>query len=216
MSRRTPTLPPAPRPARPPAPRIDVTAADKAGLTHLDWAAGIARRRARRYRVRPGSAEEDLVVAEAQTRLIELALRFRPGLVPAGGEPGGQFRGWACREVLTAATRECRRLWNAGTFKAVSEARLARRPPVKVVSLSRLKAPVYAPVPGGAVVGSLLAALPRRERLLLRLVFGFDGRPLPLFKAAKRLGLTPARAKALYAESLARLAAARPGPAAAA
>jgi hypothetical protein len=104
------------------------------GLSHLDWAETIARLIARSYgRYSPRSWQADDLVAAAHAILAELAPRFDAGRIPEGGDPDGQFRGWAHAHIRGACERAVQSLRNGGTAKtsndrAVKELRVRELP----------------------------------------------------------------------------------------
>lgn len=127
--------PRAPAPAAAPvidllAPWADPRKPGEAPQTHLAWAEHIARLIARQRGLGPRSAGADDLVAVAHVTLIRLAPRFDPARVPAGGDPDGQFRGWAHRWVKKECEREAERLTNAGLYHTTDNPgakKLARR-----------------------------------------------------------------------------------------
>lgn len=103
-----------------PKPRAATCAAASA-LDHLDWAAGIAGKVARDFRLR-GAEREDLV-GVAHLAVCELLAKpvgrngFDPSVMPAGGSLPEFFRGWAYLSVRCACVREAERLRGGGTFR---------------------------------------------------------------------------------------------------
>lgn len=93
------------------------TASPVQATDHLEWAAQIARRVARKGRFR-GQELLDLISA-AQLALLE---KIADGgfdadtHMPSGGEPIGAFRGWAYLTIRCACVREAMRLRGGGTF----------------------------------------------------------------------------------------------------
>lgn len=91
------------------APAVNVT-------EHLAWAASVARGVARDFKFKRESQEEDDIKSVAALTVVRMAANFDPSRVPAGGDPGGQFRGWVHRSVQGMCKREARRLRNGGTY----------------------------------------------------------------------------------------------------
>ena len=86
-------------------------------LAHAEWAAGTALAVAFRWRFRKGGQEEADLTQTAHAAVCRAAVRFRPEMCPAGGDPAGLFRGWCRQDVRQECQREARRLLNGGTYK---------------------------------------------------------------------------------------------------
>lgn len=88
---------------------------------HLDWAAGITRGAARKYRLRDHEAED--LVSEAHAKLCELAARpsaaggFNPVWAVDAADLAVSFRVYAYLTVWKACDREAKRLRGGGLFR---------------------------------------------------------------------------------------------------
>ncbi|MBX9579703.1 MAG: hypothetical protein K2X87_05285 [Gemmataceae bacterium] len=111
-------------------------------LGHLDWSARIARGVSRHYRFGRRSQERADLEQVAALAVIRKAREFDPALVPEGGDPDGQFRGWAKPSVAGDCRREGRRLKNGGTYHTRRE---QGRPAVLVEITSDLGDPTGEP-----------------------------------------------------------------------
>lgn len=109
----------------PPAPpqTIDVT-------LHLKWGRMVARTVRAQYHFGKGSHEEQELESTAYLALCEHAVRFDFGRVPVGGDPDGQFRGWAKMGVRKLCEQEAIRLQNGGTYHTRREWEHKGRPVV--------------------------------------------------------------------------------------
>ena len=100
----------------------------------MKWARAVARGIRRHYRFLSGSQEEKDLEAVAHLMLCRCAAKFDPSKVPEGGDPVGQFRGWAHPFLRGECQREARRLRNGGTYNTRRE---SGRDPVMVEDLPR-------------------------------------------------------------------------------
>jgi hypothetical protein len=80
------------------------------GMTHIAWAARIARGIGGSNGLVPGGQEVADLISAAHLTLVRLRLAFRPGLVPPGGSADGLFRGWLHKSVRRDVLQELKRL----------------------------------------------------------------------------------------------------------
>lgn len=105
---------------------------DGTRLTHLDWAASVARAIGRTVGFKSPSQEEDELVQIAHTLLLRRAIgdgckAFDVGRVPPGGSADGLFRGWVHKSIHFECIRAVRRLRGGGTFHSPSDETLGVR-----------------------------------------------------------------------------------------
>lgn len=85
-------------------------------MTHLEWAIDLGGCVAGAKGFR-GAQEQSELEAVAALTLWRKALKFDHAMVPAGGDPDGQFRGWAHQSIVAECEREAKRLRTGGTMR---------------------------------------------------------------------------------------------------